>query len=106
LAPSADPPLRPPKKQFFVSLAALTAANIADTASSMGKRELNPLLACSRGNFTAASAARKMTLVGGLETMELYLFHRNAHVSKALTILNFAGAAVVSGVAARNFRLH
>lgn len=91
------------KKAFKASLGALTAATVADTMSSYGKYELNPVL--GRGTFGAKQTAIKFSITGGLVLVE-YLVHRKTDkFDKAFTVINFAGTGVLAAVAVRNTRL-
>ena len=84
------------------SLAVLAAANVADAATSLGHRELNPVL--GGGPFGARSVGVKMGIAGGGVAIQyLILRHRPAAAPKA-AVINFAMAGVTGGIAARNTR--
>jgi hypothetical protein len=90
-----------------VSVVALAAANCMDVQSSWGKRELNPALAGSRGEFGARGALLKAGITGGVVALE-YLFLRVGRprkLTRGLAIVNFGNAALVGSVAVRNWRL-
>lgn len=91
------------KKAWVWSAAALMASVAADTASSMGRTEMNPLLRGPMGQFNGRSAALKFSIAGALLGSQ-YLFLRK-HPDQAAWAAtgNFAGAGMTAGVAARNF---
>ncbi|MGP8243463.1 MAG: hypothetical protein ACLQVN_02970 [Bryobacteraceae bacterium] len=90
-----------------VSLTALAAANIVDAASSWNKRELNPALAQSSGTFGWQSAALKMGITGAVVGVEWLAMRRGAHpgLYRALSVINFSGAAAIGSVAGHNFTI-
>lgn len=79
------------------SAAALLAGNSLDSASSLGRLELNPLLA-QHGQFTVRSAVIKTAVVSTVLVLQ------RRHRSRAFVITNLAGAAVLSGAAIHNWR--
>lgn len=107
-APLLRPQFGDSQKQLSlwrISAAALLASNVADTASSWGKRELNPLLSGTAGSFSGRSALLKLGLEAGVVTVEyLVLRHRPSHsLIKALMWINFGDASGTTAVAVRNF---
>ena len=96
----------PTRKQrlWKVSLAVLGAATVVDIQSSMGRRELNPLLNSSSGRFSMQGVAIKSAIVGGAIGIQYLLLRRNptpaAYTAAAAT--NFAIAGVTGSIAARN----
>jgi hypothetical protein len=76
------------------SVIALAAANVMDVQSSWGKRELNPALAGSRGEFGTKGALLKAGITGGVVALE-YLFLRTSRhrkLTRALATINFRDA--------------
>ncbi len=92
------------QRLWKVSLAVLGAATVADVQSSMGRRELNPLLNSSSGRFSMQGVAIKSAIVGGAIGIQYLLLRRNptpaAYTAAAAT--NFAIAGVTGSIAARN----
>jgi len=92
------------KKLLVASFAAVTAAEMADSASSWGKLESNPVLGQSR--FGVAKAGVKIGLVTGILTGQyLLLRHHGPAAYKAMAAINFASAGVLGGIAYRNTRI-
>jgi hypothetical protein len=86
-----------------VSVVAVLAAQTADSASSWGAIELNPILAPQRGQrFDGRAAGIKFGITGALLFTEYVLLRRNPNRSKAFTKLNWGLAGVTSAIAARN----
>jgi hypothetical protein len=100
---------QPPAKDVWrVSVAALTVANVLDTQSSWGKRELNPVLANSNGRFGRESALLKLGLQGGFLGVEYLITRRhnaNSKMYRALSVINFGAAAAIGSVAAHNYTI-
>ena len=94
-----------PLNLWKASAAAVLAGNAMDTASSWGKRELNPVLSGSQGTFGKGGAMLKLGVAGGVVAVEyLVLRHRPSRsLAKALAWINFGDAAVTGAVAGRNF---
>lgn len=86
------------------SMVALLAGSTADMVSSYGQPELNPILA-SNGQFNAKSVGIKFGIVGGIAVGEVLLLHRHPEMTRTVEIVNFTGAGVTGGVAARNWRI-
>jgi len=92
------------KKLLWASFAAVAAGEVADSASSWGKLEANPVLGQSR--FGMEKAGAKIGLVGGVLAGEYFLLrHRSPATWKAMTAVNFAGAAALGGIAYRNSKI-
>ena len=90
--------------RWKVSLSALAAANLFDTATSWNKRELNPALAQSSGTFGWQSAALKMGLAGAVVGVEWLAMRHGTHpgLYRPLSVVNFCGAATAGSVAGYN----
>ncbi|MGA2737167.1 MAG: hypothetical protein ABSG65_06900 [Bryobacteraceae bacterium] len=92
------------KKLLMASFAAVTAAEAADSASSWGKLESNPVL--GQSSFGIGKASAKIGVVSAVLAGEyLVLRHRRPSVYKAMTVVNFAGAAALGGIAYRNSQI-
>lgn len=92
------------KKLLVASFAALSAAEMADSASSWGKLESNPVLGQSR--FGASKAAVKLGMVSGVITAEyLLLRHRSPTAVKAVAAFNLVSAGALGAVAYRNMQI-
>lgn len=92
------------KKLLVASFAAVTAAEFADSASSWGKMEANPVLGQSR--FGARQAGLKIGVVSAVLGAEyLLLRHRSPATFRAVAIANFAGAGALGAVAYRNTKI-
>jgi len=93
------------KSCTFWSTMSLVAANAADAASSWRQAELNPVLAGPGGRFGARSATLKFSLVGGYMAVQSLVIKRSPESRRAWCAASFGGAALVGGVAARNYSL-
>lgn len=91
------------RKLWRWSAVALAAATAADSHSSYGMRELNPLLRGSGKRFDAGSAALKAGAVGAF-LLGQRLFHRGRPGQmKSWAALNFSMAATTGAFAAHNY---
>lgn len=86
------------------SKAALIVGNTLDAQSSFNKYELNPLLADNAGKFRYKGIAIKAGVVVGILLTERYICKREEKAKTPFIILNFAGGAVTTGFAVRNWR--
>ncbi len=117
LAPAADaviPPAYPSvdsaarmasQRSWKLSLIPLVASQGLDASSSWGMRELNPILADRNGAFGAKAAGIKFGMVGafiGIEYLVVRKFPRSARV---FSKMNWAGAAVTTGLAVHNYSI-
>ena len=100
-----NPEYRKQLNLWKFSTAAVLASNSMDVTSSWGKRELNPVLAGSKGTFGGRGAVLKLGIMGGVVAVEyLVLRHRPSRsLAKAMAWINFSDAAVTGAVAGRNF---
>ena len=89
----------PYNRQWTYSAAFLASSTVADSFSSYGRIELNPVLG---QRFDARSVAIKGGIVGGLIVTERLM---PAKYRKAFTWANYAVGGVTWGVAGRNWRL-
>jgi len=87
------------------SLGALAVANVLDTQSSWGKRELNPNLSGSQGTFGLHGVLLKLGIQGSVAGMEYLILRRrpSAHLYRFLSAINFGDAAVTGVTAAHNY---
>jgi hypothetical protein len=92
---------RPGRNLWIASVAALTAATVADGVTSWNKREGNRMLAGSGGTFGAKGVAIK----GGVNALwivgQVVALRRNAS-HRTLALVNIAGASVLGAIAYRN----
>ncbi len=90
-------------RQYRLSVAAFAAASVADTWSSWGGRELNPVL--GTGRFTTKQASIKGAITAGMIAAEIGLVRRHPSLRRTFTVTNWIAAGLLAGVAARNERL-
>lgn len=90
-----------------ISLTALAAANIVDTASSWNKHELNPALAAPNATFGWQAAGLKMGITGAVLGVQWLATRHGAGpgLYRALSIINFGSAAAIGAVAGHNFTI-
>ncbi|HTQ57499.1 MAG TPA: hypothetical protein VMI94_23680 [Bryobacteraceae bacterium] len=89
------------KRLFQASVAAVSAAAVADAATSWGKAETNPLLGQSR--FGMAQTGIKIGLVSAALAGQYFIVHRHSQrAAAAFTAVNFASAGVLGAVAYHN----
>lgn len=87
----------------FWSTVAVIGASVFDAQTSVGRVELNPILA-DRGRFTSRSYGIKLGLTGGwIIGQELYRV-RHPESRKSFTVTNFILAGTWTSVGVRNQR--
>ena len=101
------------KKLWAASMVTLSVANVLDVHSSLGKRELNSVLAGPTGTLGTRGILLKSGLQGGLLGIEyLVIRHRSrglvqdgsrSRLYRTLAFVNFASSAVLAGFAAHNY---
>jgi hypothetical protein len=101
------------RRMWKASVAALAGASAVDAASSWGGHELNPLLRGTNGNFGGRAVAIKAGLAGGILVGQYFALRHTARGGETggpggntyatFGVVNFAAAAVLGGVAARNY---
>jgi len=99
---------RPWKKRWWVSVALVAAASVADVHSSRGLTEANPLLRNGRGGIDVARGAwMKSATVGGVVLLEALLLKKapEHRLEKPFTLINTAAAGAVTFTAVRNYRI-
>jgi hypothetical protein len=85
------------------SVAVLAAANAADIGTSLGRHELNPVLAGRTGMLdTGRAIGLKAGLFGGLAVTEFLIHRHHPEVEKPFVLVNFATAATLAAIAAHN----
>ena|SRR5690242_17321061 len=97
-------PSRSGRAVWIASIAALTAANIADAHTSWNKTEANRLLAGKDGNFGTRGAAIKGGVNGLWVASQVFAFRKNPRY-RTLAIINFAAASFLGAVSYRNQRM-
>ena len=85
---------------FKYSLVALTAASVADAATSYGGRETNPLL--GRGAFGPRQLAIKGGITAALVGAEVGIVRRHPAMRKPLAFGNWIAAGAIGAIAYRN----
>lgn len=96
---------RPTLPAWKWSLAPLVASQGLDIASSYGMRELNPLLAGSRGEFGVKAATIKIGMTAAFVGVEYLIVKAHPRAAKIFTKMNWSGAALTTGFAAHNFSI-
>jgi hypothetical protein len=91
-----------------VSVAAMTAGAALDAASTLGKREMNPLYGLEPGQRFGAKEVMIRTLMPvGIGALERYLLSKPSMrwAKGPLTVLNFVAGGTFTGAAVRNWRI-
>lgn len=98
----------PPKRSTLWKISALfaAAATVADTHSSWGRLEINPMLRSTNGRFGLRGVSVKALVTGGSIGAQYILLRRNPKAEKYGIITNFAIAGVLGTAAAANYRLN
>jgi hypothetical protein len=91
-----------PSKLWRWSVAALAAGSAADSWSSYGHTELNPLLRGPQGRFSARAIGIKAAIAGGSVATQWLILRKRPETARAAALTNFAMAGIFTGVAARN----
>ncbi|MEP7363052.1 MAG: hypothetical protein ABI972_07345 [Acidobacteriota bacterium] len=99
--PSRD--IHRPNRLWKTSLAVMAAASALDLVSSLGRRELNPLLRGGDGRFGARGFAFKSGLTGGALITQMLLMRNNPHAAPYATVANFGMAGVFTSAVLHNF---
>ena len=93
------------RKRWAISLAPLAVSQSLDAASSYGRRELNPFLAGSHGDFGTKATGVKFGVTGALVGVEYFLVKKYPRSVKFFTVVNWTAAGATTGLAVHNFRL-
>lgn len=93
------------KRLWKASVAAVAAGSAVDIQSSLGKREVNGLLANQQGVFSAQGIGLKLAIAGAAIGMQQYLLHRHpaAVGYKTGAMINLAVAGALGTVAVHNY---
>lgn len=93
------------KRLWKASLAALAAGSAMDIQSSLGKHEMNAMLANGSGNFAMQGIGLKLAIAGASAGTQHFLLKRNPSGSayKMGAAINFAVAGALAGVAVHNY---
>jgi hypothetical protein len=92
-------------KAWKRSLVPLMASQSLDAVSSYGMRELNPMLADSRGAFGMRATAVKFGVVGALVGVEYLIVRKHPGAARIFSKLNWTAAGITTGVAVHNFAI-
>ena len=95
-------PVRPAKRRWWVSVAAVAAASVVDVHSSWSRPELNPMLQGPDGRFRVHGVAIKSSIVGASCGLQWLLLRRKPQLSNTLAGVNAGLAAWTGAVAVRN----
>ena len=90
------------RKLWKISAAILGAVTIADVQSSMGRRELNPMLRNADGRFATRGVSIKAIIVGGALVGQYLMLRKQPEASSWAAGANFAAAAATGVVVSRN----
>lgn len=88
-----------------ISAAFLVGALAADIATSWGKREINPLVPTSGGQFGAGSMGLKIGVTGGALAAQHFFLKRSPQAERAMTFTNFGMAGLLTSAAVSNARV-
>jgi hypothetical protein len=91
-----------PHRLFKMSVVAVAGATAADISSSVGMRELNPIL--GRGAFGPRQAGLCAGASGGVLLIEWFMVRHHAS-ERAAAVANFGMAAAHGAVAYHNYTL-
>ncbi|MBM3814598.1 MAG: hypothetical protein FJW20_23475 [Acidimicrobiia bacterium] len=93
-----------PSTSFWkASLLTLAASGAADVHSSLGRRELNPMLRSADGRFGLRGIAIKSLITGGAIGIQYLLVRKAPQSSKYAAIANFGMSAMFTRVAVHNY---
>src|SRR5437879_5139853 len=87
------------------SLVPLMASQSLDAVSSYGMRELNPMLADSRGAFGMRATTVKFGVVGAFVGVEYLIVRKHPGAARVFSKLNWTAAGITTGVAVHNFAI-
>ena len=93
------------QKAWKRSLLPLLASQSLDAASSYGMRELNPVLADSRGAFGMRATTMKLGVVGAFAGVEYVIVRKHPGAARVFSKLNWTAAGITTGVAVHNFAI-
>jgi hypothetical protein len=90
------------KRLWKWSVGVLAAANAADTMTSMGRYELNPVLGA--GRFGPRATGLKIGISAAMIGAQYLILRRRPQAMRKAAFVNFAMAGATAGVAALNTR--
>ena len=93
------------KRLWQASVAAVAAGSVMDIQSSLGKHEVNGMLANQQGVFSVQGIGLKLAIAGAAVGTQQYLLHRHPAAAgyKTGALLNFAVAGTLGSVAIHNY---
>jgi len=96
------------KRLWLASIAAVAAGSALDVHSSLGKYENNGLLANRQGVFSMQGIGIKLAIAGAAVGTQHYLLRKNPTATgyRTGTLINFAVAGALGGVAVHNYGNH
>jgi hypothetical protein len=103
--PAPKAPQAPLPASWKWSLAPLVASQALDITSSYGMRELNPVLSGPQGQFGAGSVLLKVGVTAGLIGVECLIVKVHPGSARVFAKINWAAAAVTTGLAVHNFSI-
>ena len=96
------------KSPWGQSIAAFVLASIADSHSSIGMREINPLLRSANGRFQKKGVAMKFGgVVSGVVIPQVLVKKKwpNENLEPLFVPLNLSLAGLTGGIAVRNYQI-
>jgi hypothetical protein len=91
---------------YVASLLSLAAAHSVDHASSLGQRELNPVLRNDAGGYSSGrGAALKASSTVGLVLIQRWMVRRHPRMRRPVIVMNMVLAGWFAGNGVRNYRL-
>jgi hypothetical protein len=98
-----SPDIHKPNRLWKTSIAVMAAASAIDLLSSLGKKELNPLLRGSDGRFGARGIVLKSALTGGALVSQVLMVRKNPHAATYAVVANFGMGGLFTSAAIHNF---
>lgn len=104
----AEQPLPQPKtsKLWVTSMLAFAGGTTLDGISSWHQRESNPILSSANGTFEMRGVLIKAGLAAFVLVPQLIHPPKDDKTRKIMEVINFADAAVYTGVAMHNYSMH
>lgn len=94
------------RKWWILSGVALTAATVADLATSVGRNEANPALRGPNGQFSVARGASiKISVTGATLLIQSLMTRRRPDLYRTSTVVNTIGAGAFAASAIYNQRI-
>jgi hypothetical protein len=105
----AAPALECESRWWRVSVAVLSAAHVADAASSYGRQEANPALRGAGGAFTGRSVAVQAAVSAGVVAAQWMILRkqppeRRERLERVAAVVNFGAASLAGTTAVINWR--